>query len=125
LTIPVAELRTLAVSDSPAAVLEATVDTGFSRFPVQDVDGRAVGYLHVRDVLGVPSDTGMTLAGLALRPLPAVAQSASAASVAEILRTQGVHLARVVDLSGSDVGLIALEDVLEELIGEVRDTAHR
>lgn len=125
LTIPVAELRTLAVSDTPAAVLAATIDTGFSRFPVLDAAGRAVGYLHVRDVLGVPGDTRMSLADLALRPLPVVAESATAASVAEILRTQGAHLARVVDVAGEDVGLIALEDVLEELIGEVRDTAHR
>lgn len=125
LTIAVDALRALHLADSPADVLQATVDTGFSRFPVLGPDGAAVGYLHVRDVLGLPADTRMTLADLALRSLPVVAASATAGSVAEILRTQGAHLARVVAVDGSDVGLIALEDVLEELIGEVRDSAHR
>lgn len=125
LVIPAHQIKMLELTDAPADLLALTAATGFSRYPVVAEDGRPVGYLHVRDVLGIPSDSAMTLGDVALRPLPVVAASATAGSVAEILRTQGAHLALVVDPDGNDVGMVALEDVLEELIGEVRDVAHR
>lgn len=127
LVIPPATLRTVGRAQPPSAVLTATVETGFSRFPVVAENGDFVGYLHVRDVLGDPgTDVGASAIGdLPLRPLPMIAAAATAASVAEILRTSGAHLARVVDADGAVCGIITLEDVLEELIGEVHDTAHR
>jgi len=126
--IPPESLRTVALSDPVAAVLQATTETGFSRFPVVDAAGAAVGYVHVRDFLAATTDPARAEAPLSaeqLRPLPTVAASASAATVAEILRVRGAHLAQVVDSNGRAVGILALEDALEELIGEVRDTAHR
>lgn len=127
LVIPPEALRTVGRDQPSAAVLTATVETGFSRFPVADEGGDPVGYLHVRDVLGEPGDgAGSTMiSDIPLRPLPMIAAAATAASVAEILRTSGAHLARVVDADGALCGIITLEDVLEELIGEVHDTAHR
>lgn len=109
-------------SGTPADVLAAAARTGFSRFPVTDGD-RIVGYLHVRDALAAPADALLT--DLELRALPSVPAEASAQTVAEVLRTRGAHLAEVVDRDGHLVGVVALEDVLEELIGEVRDAAHR
>jgi len=126
LVIPPAGLRTVDREDSPMDLLAATAETGFSRFPVTG-NGKPIGYLHVRDVLGLKSDVQetMQLGSLNLRRLPLVAADAAAASVVEILRTQGAHLARVVDPDGVERGIIALEDALEELIGEVQDAAHR
>lgn len=125
LVIPPGHLQSLRITDTPADVLAATAATGFSRFPIESADGRLVGYLHVRDVLGIPPGSRMSLGDLALRPLPVVAASATAASVAEIMRTQGAHLAMALGVDGAPVGILTLEDVLEELIGEVRDAAHR
>ena len=127
LVIPPHTLRTVSCTQPASAVLAATVDTGFSRFPVVDGHGDFLGYLHVRDVLDVTGpDAGVvTIADLRLRPLPMIAAAATAASVAEILRTSGSHLARVLDADGTVCGIITLEDVLEELIGEVHDSAHR
>lgn len=128
LVIPRATLRTVSIDDTVADVLKATVDTGFSRFPVVESDGSPVGYVHVRDLLDAVSDPAageQLLRDTHLRPLPMVAASASAATVAEILRVRGAHLARVLTPDGADAGILALEDALEELIGEVRDSAHR
>jgi CBS domain containing-hemolysin-like protein len=128
LVIPEDLLRTVSIDDTVADVLSATMDTGFSRFPVVDNTATPVGYVHVRDLLDAVTgavDDQTPLQEVTLRPLPMVAASASAATVAEILRVRGAHLARVMTPDGNDVGILALEDALEELIGEVRDTAHR
>lgn len=120
LVIP--DLVTVPRSGSAGDVLAVAARTGFSRFPVSDENG-VVGYLHVRDALAVGPDT--PLAQLDLRAIPTVPADATAQTVAEVLRTRGAHLAAVVDRDGRFLGLVALEDVLEELIGEVRDAAHR
>lgn len=123
LVIPAERLRAVRSTDPLQAVLDATRDTGFSRYPVLGAGGAPVGYLHVRDVLS--GDPAAPVGSVPLRPLPAIAADATAVSVAEILRNRGAHLAQVLDVDGSPLGIIALEDVLEELIGEVRDPAHR
>ena len=124
LVIPRHQLHTVPLGATIDEVVQATVSTGFSRFPVVDHTGQMQGYVHVRDVLPLLS-THAVLGPDQLRPLPAVAAAASASSVAEILRVRGAHLAQVVSLSGEQLGVIALEDALEELIGEVRDAAHQ
>jgi CBS domain containing-hemolysin-like protein len=123
LVIPGELMRTVRHDDPLPRVLDAARDTGFSRFPVLGPDGLPAGYLHVRDVLR--HDSAGLVGDIALRPLPTIAADASAASVAEILRHRGAHLAQVAHSDGTLAGIIALEDVLEELIGEVRDAAHR
>lgn len=124
LVIPAELLHSIPLGASIDEVVQATVDTGFSRFPVVDQANRAQGYVHVRDVLSLLGSDAV-LEPDQLRPLPAVSATATAASVAEILRVRGAHLAQVVTPSGEQVGVLALEDALEELIGEVRDAAHR
>jgi len=125
LVIPAESLRTVRAADPAESVFAATMETGFSRFPVLGGAGRPIGYLHVRDVLRRSSGQSTRVGDMPLRPLPPVAADATAASVAEIMRNGGAHLAQVVHSSGEVVGIIALEDALEELIGEVRDSAHR
>lgn len=124
LVIPPDQLHTVQLGDTIDAVAQTTVETGFSRFPVVDETGRAHSYVHVRDVLSQLGTDGVLQADQ-VRPLPTVAASATAASVAEILRVRGAHLAQVVTPTGDQLGVIALEDALEELIGEVRDAAHQ
>ncbi len=126
LVIPAGALRSLAADSTAAELFAATAETGFSRFPITSHQ-TFIGYLHVRDILDLPPDQieSTRLGDLRLRRLPLVATDAAAASVVEILRTQGAHLAEVIRTDGTAVGIIALEDALEELIGEVRDTAHR
>lgn len=126
LVIPPASLRTVRSDQPITAVLDEAARTGFSRFPVVDADGAPLGYLHVRDVLGArPAAADIAPVGRQrLRPLPLIAASATAAAAAELMRVRGAHLARVVADDGTDVGILALEDALEELIGEVQDAAH-
>lgn len=91
------------------------------------------GYLHVKDVLDLdPEDDDGTGDGEDDRPVPAerirtlpeLALSAPVDEALAALRREGSHLARAVDGEGATVGLVALEDLVEEYVGTVRDSTH-
>jgi CBS domain containing-hemolysin-like protein len=117
-------LVTVGPSATPADVEQACARTGFSRFPVSDDDGGdLLGYLHVKDVL--ETDEAARRAPVAdkwLRPLSTVGTGSGLLEALRIMQARGSHMARVADASGDVLGVIMLEDVLEELVGEIRDT---
>lgn len=99
--------------------LEAlAVRTGFSRFPV--VNGDAfVGYLHIKDTLFArPTEREEAIHSWRVRDLPVVGASDEVEDVLALMRRSGAHIALVVGTDGP-VGLAFLEDIIEELVGEV------
>ena len=120
--LPLAEVVTLPVHTTPRAVEEAVDRTGFSRFPVVDAEGVLSGYLHLKDVLHDDPDSLDDEVSIDLiRPLPSVSENDRLRDVLATLQRTGAHLAIVTDGSGTVLGLVALEDVLEELVGEITD----
>jgi CBS domain containing-hemolysin-like protein len=114
-------LVTVAPDATPADVEQACARTGFSRFPVAGADGDLLGYLHVKDVL--ETDDAARRAPVAdkwLRPLSTVGTGSGLLEALRVMQARGSHMARVADASGDVLGVIMLEDVLEELVGEVR-----
>ncbi|MDR1295343.1 MAG: hemolysin family protein [Bifidobacteriaceae bacterium] len=110
---------------TPEQVERRVAQTGFSRFPVADSDGRLVGYVHVMDVLDAGSeDEGRhrPLPSGRMRALPTVAPAAEVEDVLAAMQRTGAHLAEV---TGARHGVVFLEDILEELVGEVRDSMQR
>lgn len=107
----------------------AVSETGFSRFPVEAPDGSLVGYLHVKDVLDKVADDsagpGTPIPRTDIRPLPTVAAGATLYEALARLRRTSSHLGRVVDGRGNTTGIVALEDLVEEFVGTVRDFTHR
>ncbi|MBF6300179.1 HlyC/CorC family transporter [Nocardia amamiensis] len=110
-------------------VESAVAETGFSRYPVRASDGSLVGYLHVKDVLDKVADES---AGPAtpiprtdIRPLPTVGMGTALYEALARLRRTNSHLGRVVDERGNTTGIVALEDLVEEFVGTVRDVTHR
>ncbi len=95
--------------------------TGFSRFPVRDAGGALTGYLHVKDVLDLALD--QPVPARRIRALPEIAADATVDDIVESLQRAGSHLG-VVREAGTVLGAVALEDAIEELIGEVVDAAH-
>ena len=94
-------------------------DTGYSRFPVaKGKKGGFKGYLHIKDVLGL--ENGQTVASV-IRTLPTVAPSDSAQAALRTMQRTGAHVAQVVNRRGRLVGVVMLEDVLEQLVGTIRD----
>lgn len=123
--LPIDELVTVPPDVTPAAVEELSGRTGFSRFPVQAPDGRLTGYLHLKDLLAHEDDRDVPIDASLHRALPNVAVTDRLRLVLQTMQRSQAHLARVRDEMGTVIGVVALEDVLEELVGEIRDETRR
>ncbi|MEU5051571.1 hemolysin family protein [Streptomyces sp. NPDC021096] len=122
-----ATLVTVDPSVTPRQVEELTVRTGYSRFPIcaSGRPGSAVmGYLHVKDVLDL-EDRDRAVPQHIWRRVETLRAELPLDDALTVMRRAAAHLAAVTDASGRVLGLVALEDVLEKLVGEVRDPAHR
>lgn len=112
-------------ADAPVAdVLRLSRRTGLSRFPVTGTDGidEVVGVVGVRRVLRVPRDErdSVPVERIAQQPLP-VPETLELDSLLERMQDADVHLAVVFDEYGGTAGVITMEDLIEELVGEVQD----
>ena len=123
--MPIGTLTTVARGASAAEVEAFCAATGFSRFPVEEPGGQLLGYLHIKDVIE-PDETRREhpVEDKRIRPFATVAAEDHLHDVLETLQRRGAHMARVVDAGGATLGLATLEDVIEELVGEIRDAAH-
>lgn len=118
-------LVTLDPGATPADVEQLVARTGFSRFPVTDDAGGVVGYLHLKDVLYAEhDDRDQPVPPWRVRQLAVVAPDDEVEETLAAMQRSGAHLARVDDAGGT-VGVVFLEDILEELVGEVRDAMQR
>ncbi|MFC7495002.1 MULTISPECIES: hemolysin family protein [unclassified Nocardioides] len=123
--MPSATLTTVRRGSTVADVEAVCAATGFSRFPVASADGDLVGYLHIKDVLETDPDRRSRLVeDKWIRPFAPVSADDALHDALETLQRRGAHMARVVDADGMTLGLATLEDVIEELVGEIRDAAH-
>ncbi|MGH3887196.1 MAG: hemolysin family protein [Pseudonocardiaceae bacterium] len=109
------------------ALVDAARRTGFSRFPVCGSDLDDVrGVVHVKQAFAVPTDQrAVTPAGALASPAPTVPSSLDGDALLDRLRGQGLQVAIVVDEYGGTAGIVTLEDLVEEIVGDVRDEHDR
>ena len=118
--LPLAELATIAPDVTPAELERVAASTGYSRFPVRQ-RGTLVGYLHLKDALEFEDrHRNRPIARSWIRGLPTVTVTDRLRAILATMQRSGAHLARVDDVDGTVLGVVALEDVLEELVGEIR-----
>jgi CBS domain containing-hemolysin-like protein len=107
------------------AIQQALEESGYSRFPVTDAGGgRFIGYLHIKDVLSVVDDTDAVIDLAIVRPLPQVPASLPLPDALSRLRRSNSHLALVTADDGEVTALVALEDLVEDLVGTMRHRTH-
>jgi CBS domain containing-hemolysin-like protein len=128
--IPLSEIRAVPVGAEGAgpsvrAIEEALVESGYSRFPVTDTAGRYIGYVHIKDVLPAVDDADAVVDLSMVRPLPRVSASLPLPDALSRLRRRNSHLAVVTGVDGAVIALVALEDLVEDLVGTMRDRTHR
>ncbi|MDR6866386.1 CBS domain containing-hemolysin-like protein [Microbacterium resistens] len=129
--VPLASLVTLPMGSTPDDVERAVAKHGFSRYVIVDEDGGAVGYVHLKDVLRTAE--GPDAVVKTVRPIPAkrihhmvpVQEDTDLEDALTIMRRAGRHLAQVRDADGSMTAVLFLEDIIEELVGEVQDATRR
>lgn len=124
--LPMEEVAMLSTKSTPLQVERAAVETGYSRFPVRNAKGAFVGYIHLKDVLGLPDGLqDEPLPKDRLRPLPEITAGTSLRRTLALMQRSNTHLALVVGRGRTAQGLVTLEDVLEELVGDISDSAER
>jgi CBS domain containing-hemolysin-like protein len=120
-----AELTTVPRGATFADVEQVCATTGYSRFPVTSDAGDLIGYLHIKDVLETdPVRRERSVEDKWVHPFATVRPDVVLHEALETLQRKGAHMGRVVEADGAVLGLVTLEDVLEELVGEIRDAAH-
>jgi CBS domain containing-hemolysin-like protein len=106
------------------AIQQALADTGYSRFPVTGSAGRFIGYVHIKDVLKLVNDIDAIVDQSMVRPLPLVSASLPLPDALSRLRRSNSHLALVTGADGAVTAMVALEDLVEDLVGTMRHRTH-
>jgi CBS domain containing-hemolysin-like protein len=129
--VPLSQLVTLPETTTPAEIERAVAKHGFSRYVIVDEAGVPVGYVHLKDILRAAE--GPDAATDVARPIPTkrihhmvpVLESTDLEDALALMRRAGRHLAQVRDDAGEITAVLFLEDIIEELIGEVQDATRR
>ena len=124
--VPVSSLVTVTSAATPVDIERLVARHGYSRYPVIDDAGDLSGYLHLKDVLYADgAERDEPVPGKRVRRMANVRRGDEVEAVLQTMQDTGSHLARVVAEDGAVVGVVFLEDVLEELVGEVSDASQR
>jgi CBS domain containing-hemolysin-like protein len=115
----------LEANDRAWAVIELARDTGHSRFPVLDQDDEVIGTVHVKHAvaLSIPERHTTKVKHLMTRPI-VVPDSLRLDPLLALLRQEG-QLAVVLDEYGDQAGIVTIEDVIEEIVGDISDEHDR
>ena len=120
--VPRGRMDSLDVDDTVEDLLELARTTGHSRFPVLTDENEIAGVAHIRHGLAVPFDERPTTGVEAVMGTATfVPDTVPLDDLMDTLRAGGLQMAVVVDEFGDHAGLITLEDLVEEIVGEVRD----
>jgi putative hemolysin len=122
--VPRPEVVALSIDLPPEQCLEAVMDSPFTRYPVyrESLDN-VVGILHVRDLFRALRDRGMHEVKVEdiIRPAHIVPETKELAALLAEFRRANQHMAIVVDEYGDMEGIVTLEDLLEEIVGDIED----
>lgn len=123
--VPLDDVVCVRAGASAEALEFLCVESGFSRFPVRDEADAIIGYLHMKDALQVrPGEREEPMANWRVRDIAEVDVDEEVELVLARMSRSGAHVA-LVRTGQSVVGVVFLEDIIEELVGEVRDMVAR
>lgn len=119
---PRPDMTTIAVTGSIEELIGISTEAGFSRIPVTS-NGDVVGMVIVKDLLKMLTDSGQRPQAVSevMRPVEFVPETKLAASLLAEMQESHAHQVIVVDEYGDVAGLVTIEDLLEELVGEIAD----
>ena len=120
--VPRVDIVALDVETPFAEVIRCMVEQGHSRVPVyrENLDD-VIGFIHVKDVLGPSAERRSTNLSGILRKMLFVAPSVPILDLLVQMRQARTHIAMVVDEFGGIDGMVTIEDLIEEIVGEIED----
>lgn len=124
--VPRTRVRALEIDSSFEQVIKIIQESGFSRYPVysQTIDN-IEGLFHAKDILPFLNSGQQFNLRLCLRKPLFVPELATIEKVLIQMQEQAIHMALVVDEFGSFEGIVSLEDIIEEIVGDIRDEYDR
>jgi magnesium and cobalt exporter, CNNM family len=123
--VPRPEVVALSLGLSPQECMKAAVENPYTRYPMyrESLD-EVIGVLHVRDLFRAAEEAGAIErvdVGQLLRPVHVVPETTDLAALLRDFRRTKEHMAVVIDEYGAMEGIVTLEDLLEEIVGEIED----
>jgi putative hemolysin len=120
--VPRNDIHAIELHTTPRAALDRMLATGFSRAPVfeQDLD-KIVGIVHIKDLLRSLSHEPPLTLGSVLHPAIFIPDSMQISDLMREIQTRRAHMTIVLNEYGTVIGLVTIEDLLEEIVGEIRD----
>ncbi|MEU4565375.1 hemolysin family protein [Micromonospora sp. NPDC023956] len=123
--VPLADLVVLTTTVTPAEIQRAVATHGYSRYLLTE-NGGPSGYVHIKDVMDLAGDAYTAAVPTErIRRLAVVDRDSELEDALAALRRNGAHVAQVLDGRAGITGVIFLEDIVEELVGEVQDATSR
>jgi CBS domain containing-hemolysin-like protein len=121
--VPIGAMVLLPRDSSPADIQRAVAKHGYSRYILVNPEGEPSGYLHLKDVMDLTTPEAFAAAVPAkrIRSLASAFAGSELEDALAAMRRTGSHVARVFDADGGTTGVLFLEDIIEELVGEVQD----
>jgi len=119
--VPRQDMVCLYIQDSMEEVLETVKTAGHTRYPLCDDDkDNVIGLVHMRDLLSL-AESSVKNIGELKRDILIVPEGMPISHLVQKMRVQRTHLAVVVDEFGGTAGMVTIEDLIEELVGEIYD----
>ncbi len=120
--VPRVQMNVLSKDAEITSIFPTVLELGHSRFPViEDDRSKVVGVLLAKDLLAYAQDNKNHTVAEVMRPVSIVPESKRINVLLKEFRTERNHLAIVVDEYGMAAGLVTIEDVLEQIVGEIED----
>jgi CBS domain containing-hemolysin-like protein len=120
---PRSKIESLEAGDTMADLVAKAMETGYSRFPVTEGDlDETIGLVHVKQVFEVPhGELARTRLSAVARPVAVVPSTLDGDSLMTQIRANGLQTALVADEYGGIAGMVTVEDLIEEIVGDIRD----
>ena len=120
--VPRTNIVALDVAASPNELVRVTVEEGYTRMPVYEGSlDNIIGVVHSKDLITLLEHRDLIILQDLLRPVHFIPESKLISQLLREFQRRKIHMAIVIDEFGSTTGLVTMEDILEELVGEIQD----
>ena len=123
---PTTEIISAPITSSPSHIIKLITQYGFSRIPIYDGSPDKIeGFIHAKNLLSCPDTPPVTDIIPLLTPMIFVNENDKVMALLQDFQANNTHLAIVTDEFGATRGLVTLEDILEEIVGEIADESDK